>query len=71
MLEITEVKQEEDLLEIKKLFEEYAGTLEINLDFQGFEEELAGLPGEYAPPSGGNFFLGIDSLINLYNDGRI
>jgi len=52
LLEIAEVKQEEDLLEIKKLFEEYADSLEINLDFQDFEEELAGLPGEYAPPDG-------------------
>ena len=41
MLEITEVQQEEDLLEIRKLFEQYADSLEINLDFQGFEEELA------------------------------
>jgi len=52
LLEITEVQQEEDLLEIRKLFEQYADSLEINLDFQGFEEELAGLPGEYAPPDG-------------------
>jgi ribosomal protein S18 acetylase RimI-like enzyme len=52
LLEITEVQEKEDLLEIIKLFEQYADSLEINLDFQGFEEELAGLPGEYAPPAG-------------------
>jgi len=52
LLEINEVQQEEDLLEIRKLFEQYAESLEINLDFQGFEEELAGLPGQYAPPDG-------------------
>ena len=45
MLQIIEVQKEEDLPEIKRLFEEYADSLEINLDFQGFQEELTGLPG--------------------------
>ena len=52
MLEIIEVQREEDLFEIKRLFEEYADSLEINLDFQGFLEELTGLPGAYASPTG-------------------
>lgn len=52
MLEITEVQSEEDLLEVTKLFVQYADSLEINLDFQGFHEELAGLPGDYTAPSG-------------------
>lgn len=43
---------EKDLAEVKALFREYAGSLGVDLAFQGFEEELAGLPGEYAPPSG-------------------
>jgi putative acetyltransferase len=37
---------------IRELFKEYAGSLRFNLCFQSFEEELARLPGEYAPPSG-------------------
>ena len=52
VLRILEVRTKEDLLEIQNLFEEYAASLAINLDFQGFDEELAGLPGEYAPPNG-------------------
>jgi ribosomal protein S18 acetylase RimI-like enzyme len=36
----------------RALFQEYADRLGLDLAFQGFEQELAGLPGKYAPPEG-------------------
>jgi len=52
---IVQVESFEDLETIKTLFRAYVDWLNIDLSYQGFEEELAGLPGKYAPPLGALF----------------
>jgi len=58
-MEIIHVKTAKHLDEIRQLFRKYENFLGVDLCFQGFEEELARLPGEYAPPKG-SLLLAVD-----------
>ena len=56
MVRVSDAKDEEDHGYARHLFgsyaAEFAGSIAETLYLQGFEAELAGLPGLYAPPSG-------------------
>lgn len=52
---LTAIQQAETPAQIKHvraLFLEYGKSLGFSLCFQSFDQELAGLPGDYAPPAG-------------------
>lgn len=75
MYEIIPASTPEELNEIKLLFLEYARWLSFSLCFQDFDDELADLPGKYAPPDGrlylvksGNKYAGCIGLRKIADD---
>ena len=59
-MQLIEAVSNEHLALVRDLFREYASSIEIDLCFQNFDQELAELPGRYAPP-GGRLFLALES----------
>lgn len=55
---IRQASSHADIAHARELFQEYAAWLAIDLCFQNFDEELATLPGKYAPPCGRLFLAG-------------
>lgn len=56
-LSITPASTPDDIAAVRRLFQAYAQSLDFSLCFQGFDEELAGLPGKYAADSRGALLL--------------
>lgn len=59
MVVLIQAESAEQIGEARRLFQEYAGGLGVDLCFQDFEHELASLPGDYAPPNG-RLLLAVD-----------
>jgi putative acetyltransferase len=51
-LAVKQVESAAQIAQARELFLEYAQSLGFSLCFQNFDKELAGLPGDYAPPEG-------------------
>ena len=49
---IVQVRNSRQLTDVRLLFKAYAASLDFDLNFQNFKDELKDLPGEYAPPKG-------------------
>jgi putative acetyltransferase len=51
-IELMEATTPQALASVRSLFLEYQASLMVDLCFQGFDAEVAGLPGEYSAPEG-------------------
>ena len=51
-LTFVQAESSAQITQARELFLEYAQSLGFSLCFQNFDKELAGLPGDYAPPEG-------------------
>lgn len=62
-MEISHVCNQQGIETARRLFREYEDKMALDLCFQGFEAELASLPGNYAEPDGRLLIATVDGAV--------
>jgi len=63
VLQLEPAESADDIVEVRELLLEYEKALGVDLCFQGFDRELATLPGDYAPPAGRLLLARVDDRV--------
>ena len=63
VIDFVQASSDDDIARARGLFREYETWIQTDLCFQSFEQELAELPGKYAPPEG--------RLLLAFQDGQL
>ena len=62
-LKFAQAASANDIDHVRTLFKEYEQSIGVSLCFQNFEQELARLPGDYAPPLGRLLLVRVEDQI--------